>query len=116
MFRRIYGFTENMITEHVGCEKEQLEKFYNMIDWLDVGLVIAIIFRWNSQAELPLADIALGLVSMVLCFSAFVVSRMLYNRGWISKGRFIVRLFWWPIWIPVDLIFIVLSVISLFNN
>ena len=114
---KIYHGVENLIVEHVGTEKHQLEKFYNALDWVDFGLVVYIIARFAGwEPDLPWLDMMFYLTSLFTCSFAFVTSSMLRKRGWISKGRFIFRLFWWPIWIPVDLIFIVLSVISLFNS
>jgi len=116
MLKKTYNMIENVIDTGIGTEKAQLEGFYNTLDWLDVGLVVFIIFRFGSETLNPLLDIALGLASIVLCATAFVTSGMLRKRGWISKGRLIFRFFWWPLWIPIDLFFIGMALVGLVSN
>jgi len=97
MLKKVLFTIENLIAENIGTEKSQLEGFYNTLDGFDVGLVVFIISRLMSETSNPLLDIILGLISIVLCTTAFVTSSMLRKRNWISKGRLIFRFFGWPL-------------------
>ena len=134
--KRLFTKIESLITEHIGTEKHELEGLYNTLDWLDIGLVVIIVLRFISMlpedvadinlgsnpvfdvilATSPVIDITIGLISIALCATAFVVSAMLRRNGWISKWRLIARFFWWPLWIPIDLAFIGLSLVALFTS
>lgn len=113
MVKRIYGFTEHFITKNIGTERVQLEKLYTIIDWLDFGLVALIIYLLVSGSFNPLIEIAIGMTSIIVCTLAFVTSRLMYQQEYIGKGRYIFRLLFWPIWIPIDLIFIGMALVSL---
>ena len=130
MFRKIYRASERTIGDLVGREAGDLHGLYNAIDWIDVALVVAIVLRMMALADMntpnlgplnfllsanPLVDVLLGGVSILICWTAFVVSGMLRKLGEISKLRYFVRLFWWPIWIPVDIVFIGLAIVSVFR-
>jgi len=95
---------------------------YNVIDWIDFGLVIAIILYVGNAAqgidsasfadsmfELPpsVVGLLLCVVSLVVSVSAVIVSRMIYKQGANrSMLRLIGRYIIWGIWIPVDIYFI----------
>ena len=128
MFRKFYRISENLIGNLVGRKARDLHELYNTLDWIDVGLVIAIVLRFSVLSGFhtpdlgplnvllsanPLVDVLLGVVSILICWTAFVVSGMLRKLGEISKLRYFVRLFWWPIWIPVDMLFIGLAIASI---
>lgn len=98
--------TEYNIKEN---ETKDLLSLYNTIDWIDFGLVIAIIayFTSGSYANSPLIGLALTLVSLGVSLSAIVVSNALRKRMAISSLRLIIRYIVWGIWIPIDLALIV---------
>jgi len=114
--------------------KSELLVLYNIIDWVDFGLVFAIIFyvgyamqgtdfaygftnifdtgsvSWSDfMFALPPSVIGLLLcvASLVVSASAIIVSRLIYKKGaHRSRIRLISRYIVWGIWIPIDLYFI----------
>ena len=111
-----------MRNETNAVEKEELVKselleLYNIIDWIDFGLVFAIIFYVSNAARgaesifhLPPSMIGLLLcvVSLAVSIGAIIVSRLIHKKGANrSRVRLIVRYIVWGVWIPVDLYFIV---------
>ena len=97
-------------------ERSELLRLYNIIDWIDFGLVIAIVAYVSNAArdaeslfELPpsVVGLLLCVVSLCVSVSAVIVSRLIHKKGANrSRIRLIVRYIVWGVWIPVDIYFI----------
>ena len=110
-----FGYSDNNAENIENAEskpRHPLVIAYNVIDWIDFALVIAIIIYWinpNRFYPLPLAfvGILLGFVSLGVSISAIAVSSRAYiKKVGISKGRLIARCIFWGIWIPIDIVFL----------
>ena len=121
--------------------KSELLELYNIIDWIDFGLVIAIIFYVGNAAReagftleyitnaaqeaeyiffnifnLPpsIVGLLLCVASLIVSVGAIIVSRLIHKKGANkSRVRLIVRYIVWGIWIPVDLYFLVVYAVGL---
>ncbi|MCL2531762.1 MAG: hypothetical protein FWE40_06365 [Oscillospiraceae bacterium] len=110
--------------------KHDLKKIYNIIDWIDLGLVGAIIWYYSrlfSRIDLsgmtefdytafmrlsvenvtPLGVILL-LVSLAVCVTFIVLTVKMRRAGQISATRAVLRMAWNLIWIPLDLYYLFL--------
>ena len=126
--------------------KSDLLTLYNIIDWIDFGLVFAIIFYVANAARdagsglqnifypgngaieteqilnvfsLPPSVIGLLLcvASLAVSVSAIIVSRLIHKKGANkSRLRLIVRYIVWGVWIPIDLYFIVVYAVGLLGQ
>jgi|GEM_PF-1591578 len=87
-----------------------LTKIYNIIDWIDVLFVIAVVVYWVNPdrfISIPNIGLILGFLSLAICISAVVVAILIFKKGINkSKIRLIVRFIIWGVWIPLDIIFI----------
>ena len=132
---------ENMKAEKEEIVKSELLELYNVIEWLDFGLVIAIILYVGNAARsagftldyvvsaaqtadfvffnifnLPPSIIGLLLcvASLIVSVGAIIVSRLIHKKGANkSRVRLIVRYIVWGIWIPVDLYFLIVYAVGL---
>ncbi|MCL2370970.1 MAG: hypothetical protein FWC80_07075 [Firmicutes bacterium] len=91
-------------------EKPELLKIYNIIDWIDFGLIILIvayIINPDTFGVFPHMGLLLCLISLCLSVSAVIVATLIVKKGINkSKIRLIIRYIIWGIWIPVDLFLI----------
>jgi len=125
-------------------EREEMHKsnllwLYNIIDWIDFGLVFAIIFYVGRTfravgfpfeylieniaqnaglifIEFPpsVVGLLLCVASLVVSISAIIVSRLIHRSGaHRSRLRLIGRYIMWGIWIPIDIYFLVVYAIGL---
>jgi len=94
---------------------ENLKHLYNIVDWLDLGLVIAIIWYYSRQdlSQLLSFDyqasffgIFLLLASLAISITFVYLTVKMRKHGQVSKIRAIARLIWNGIWIPLDLFFL----------
>ena len=105
-----------------------LKKIYNIVDWIDFGLVFAIIAYYGSlMSRLPMQDIteldywqivilaiehatltgiALLLASLAVCVTFICLTIKMRKRRQIGIIRTIARLIWNGIWIPLDVFFL----------
>ena len=101
-------------SENTPKEQHRYAKLYNIIDWIDFGLIIAIVVYWvRPQTFDFFPNIALGLIfgftSLAVSIAGIIVSTLLYKHKINkSKVRLIIRYIIWGIWIPLDIWFIVL--------
>ena len=96
--------------------KTELLELYNVIDWIDFALVIAIIAyvataTQNAESIFHIPPSFIGLLlciaSLVVSVAAIAVARQIHKKGANkSRVRLIVRYIAWGIWIPVDLYFL----------
>jgi len=111
--------------------KSELLELYNIIDWIDFVLVIAVIvyignaargvgagisyaiqepgFAFYNLFDLPPSIIGLLLTaaSLIVCIAAIIVARLIHKKGaHRSRVRLFVRYLAWGIWIPIDLYFL----------
>ena len=106
--------------------KSELLQLYNVIDWIDFGLVIAIIYYVSTAAReaesmlhLPpsFVGLLLCLVSLAVSGSAIAVARLIHKKGANkSRVRLIVRYIVWGVWIPIDLYFIFVYAVGLIRQ
>jgi len=111
-------------------EQINLKKIYNIVDWIDVGLVIAIIAYYsnlmsNLQHELTditewnyaqflslsiehatLTGIALLLASLAICVVFICLTVKMRAKRQIGIVRATARIIWNGIWIPLDAYFL----------
>jgi len=115
-----------METEREEIVKSELLQLYNIIDWIDFGLVFAIIFYVSRAArdaesifELPpsMTGLLLCVASLGVSVCAIIVSRLIHKKG-VNKSRIrlIVRYIVWGIWIPVDLYFLFVYAVGLIRQ
>ena len=109
--------TENKLDTY---EIEDLKKLFNTVDWIDFGLVFAVIgyMATGLYGNTPLLGIVLCLASLGACISAILISRVLRKKGAITKTRMRVRYVVWGIWIPLDIAFIgyyILNIMGIFS-
>jgi len=130
-----------MDNEFMALEKEEVVKsdllaLYNIIDWIDFGLVFAIIFyvsralrdigftfdsMISQNAGFIFYDLPPSIVGLLLCvaslivsISAIIVSRLIHKTGaHRSRVRLIGRYIMWGIWIPVDIYFLIVYAVGL---
>jgi len=118
--------------------KSELLTLYNIIDWVDFGLVFAIIFYVsrtfsdmgftmdyliNTSRDVgfifydfppSVLGLLLCVASLIVSVSAIIVSRLIHKTGaHRSRLRLIGRYIIWGIWIPVDIYFIFVYAIGL---
>jgi len=97
--------------EQAQPEPHRLTKLYNIIDWIDFALIIAVVVYWVNPDRfyrVPNIGLIFGFVSLIVCISAVITAVMLYRKGINkSKIRLIIRFIIWGIWIPIDIFFIV---------
>ena len=108
-------------------EPDNLRKIYNIVDWIDLGLVGAIILYYgrlvNSlQYELPtgieldyaqffnlaienanLIGIGLLVASLAVCITFIYLTVKMRRKRQIGVARATVRIIWNGIWIPLDI-------------
>jgi len=98
-------------------EKPQLVKIYNIIDWIDFGLIILIIAYITNPDTFgifPHMGLLICFISLGVSVSAIIIATKIYRKGInISKVRLIVRYIIWGIWIPIDLFLIVRALMNL---
>jgi len=92
------------------AEKPLLLQAYNIIDWVDFGLILLIIayfIRPETVGIFPHMGLLICLISLGVSVSAVTVATLIHLRGLNkSKIRLIVRYIIWGVWIPVDLFLI----------
>ena len=105
-------------------EQSNLKKLYNTVDWIDFGLVIAIILYY-SRYELPditefdlaqivnlaienasLISVGLLLASLVIATTLICFTIKMRRLRLIGVARATARLIWNGIWIPLDIYFL----------
>lgn len=111
-------------------ESDNLKKIYNIVDWIDLGLVVAIIIYYtrlinSAQHELSaemeldyaqimnlvtenvnLMGILLLVVSLAVCITFIYLTIKMRKRRQIGVVRTIARIVWNGIWIPLDIYFL----------
>jgi len=101
---------DNMEADGSGAPRPRLVKIYNIIDWIDFGLIIFIIAYMvnpDTFGFFPHVGLLIGIVSLAVSVSAIVVATKIFRQGLnVSKVRLIIRYIVWGIWIPIDLFFI----------
>ncbi|MCL2847147.1 MAG: hypothetical protein FWE13_00135 [Firmicutes bacterium] len=104
-------FENSEVEQHNTSEKHELLRLYNLIDWIDFGLIIAIIVYWVNPERfyrIPNIGLILCFISLGVSLSALIASTLIYRRGVNkSKIRLTIRYIIWGIWIPIDIFFIV---------
>jgi len=126
-------------TENVENRKSQLLKIYNIIDWMDFGLIFLIIAYYSTISSEAITALDLNqagaffdtmfsftpsviglmlcLASLVVCVSAIIVSILIQKSGANkSKLRLAVRFIIWGVWIPFDLYLIFMSLTGLIGR
>ena len=109
-----------------------LKSIYNTVDWIDFGLVFAVIFYYgrlmnNLEFEFPYSmefdymyffnlaienatnlGIVLLLASLAVCTTFIVLTVMMRRRREIGIFRTAGRIIWNVIWIPLDVYALIL--------
>ena len=116
---------EKLKREYSIEEQAALLRRYNIIDWLDFGLVVLIglyYFRMFQEdmevtpdnivevinTPISLVGFILCLASLFVCISAVITAIKVWRSGAnSSKVRLTIRLVLWGFWIPFDLLIIV---------
>jgi len=113
-------------------EQYKLQQIYNVVDWLDLGLVVAIILyyvrlvnrlQYNFLAtetldyskiinlireNTNLTGIVLLVASLIICVVFICLTIKMRKTRQIGVVRTTARLIWNGIWIPFDLYFLVM--------
>ena len=105
---------------HSTTEPQNYKQLYNMVDWLDFGLVIAIviyysrlasnvgleqIFDLSAEHASPIG-IALLLASLAIAITFIYLTVKMRKLRQVSIARATVRIIWNAIWIPLDAYFL----------
>ena len=117
-------------------EPVSLKQIYNIVDWIDVGLVIAIIIYYSRLMNSVLYDLPDGIelnymqfmnlaienaniigillvaASLIVCITFVCLTVKMRKRREVGIVRATVRIIWNGIWIPLDVY--VLSLILFF--
>ncbi|MCL2571610.1 MAG: hypothetical protein FWE11_04325 [Defluviitaleaceae bacterium] len=126
---------EPIVYNEAEAEKSRLLSLYNIIDWIDFGLIFAIIaYSAVSFQELGeglelfesgwlvyLLDFPPSVIGLLLCLASLVVSVsaiataiMIQRKGANkSKLRLFSRFIVWGVWIPVDIYLIFITIAGL---
>lgn len=101
---------------------ENLKQIYNIVDWVDLGLVIAIIWYYSRQDlsqllsfnhQVSFFGIFLLLASLVISITFVYLTIRMRKHRQIGPVRAIARLIWNGIWIPLDLFFLITILFSI---
>jgi len=111
-------------------EQDKLKRIYNIVDWIDLGLVVAVILYYmrlmnRLQYNFPagegfdysqiinliventnLIGIALLVASLAICIVFICLTVKMRKARQIGIVRTTARLIWNGIWIPFDLYFL----------
>ena len=98
------------------AKQYSLKQIYNIVDWIDLGLVIAIIayysrmdhtqlFNLSGEHATPIG-ILLLLASLAICITFILLTIKMRKRQEVSLARAVLRIIWNGIWIPLDLYFL----------
>ena len=97
-------------------ESTNLKQLYNIVDWIDLGLVIAIVAYYSRSDLTQLLDLSsanatpigilLLLASLAICVTFILLTIKMRKRQEVSLARATARIIWNTIWIPLDLYFL----------
>ena len=100
------NFDNQEVSSSGTTEKPLLLQAYNIIDWIDFGLIILIIayfIRPETVGIFPHMGLLICLISLGVSVSAVTVATLIHLRGLNkSKIRLIIRYIIWGVWIPID--------------
>ena len=108
-----------------------LKQIYNIVDWIDLGLVAAIIFYYarlfnrdtsstgidwqvifQGTENTSLFGILLLLASLAVCITFIYLTVKMRKRQEVSAARATARIVWNAIWIPLDCYFLFMILFS----
>ena len=101
-------------------EPKNYKQLYNLVDWLDFGLVIAIVIYYGrlannygfeqmfdlSAEHTSLIGVALLLASLAIAITFIYLTIKMRKLRQISAARAVARIVWNGIWIPLDVLFL----------
>ena len=112
-------------------QSSSLKKIYNMVDWIDFGLVIAVVIYYGRLFNIVTDDmiiiwpdfdftyfvnlivenagsvgIALLAASLAVCTTFICLTVMMRKKREIGIARATARIIWNLIWIPLDCYFL----------